>query len=320
MSAAHKDESANAIRDAIREKRERKPVAVSDIEALEASLLADIETFDLDAAERQARQEQSLTHTGGLAEPTLDFPDIVPNASTYIPKPVVAQETPPDAGIPALPNSGGLLGLLRQQADQHRHQEQALSIERSATNTLIDESLKYIFFYLHDLVQQLNVLKPRIPRSYPLADQVVLSGLIWQEGFADYRTQAQSAGAMVELVTFTFQLAGTKPLIVERDGHVQERFRHTLFDYGLKFSCKEFKNERRYIERAEFTIASQLSVSLRWRADFERGLLVFETRNFERLGVSSFSIKPGAIDLALLEELGKMVLGQSSRFRELARR
>jgi hypothetical protein len=193
-------------------------------------------------------------------------------------------------------------------------------VERSASNRLIDESLKYIFFYLHDLVQQLNTLKPEIPRTYVLIDNLALADLAWQEGFADYRTQSQSAGAMMELVTFTFQLTGAKTLVVERDGSVAERFRSALFDYGLKFSCQEFKNERRYVERAEFKISSQLSVSLRWRADFERGVLVFETRNFERLGISLFNVKPSAIDFALLEELGKLVLGQSSRFRDLAKR
>jgi hypothetical protein len=316
MSDVNKDLSANAIRDAIREKRERKPKLVSDIEALEVSLLADIETFDLDAAERRARLEHSASGVGRINDHQLEFPEIVPTPVLYVPK---AAEEPAQAPLQE-PQSGGLLGMLRQQADQHRRSEQVLSVERSASNRLIDESLKYIFFYLHDLVQQLNTLKPVIPRAYVLTDNLALVDLAWQEGFADYRTQSQSAGAMMELVTFTFQLTGAKPLVIERDGTVAERFRSSLFDYGLKFSCQEFKNERRYVERAEFKINSQLSVSLRWRADFERGVLVFETRNFERLGISLFNVKPSAIDFALLEELGKLVLGQNSRFRELAKR
>jgi hypothetical protein len=56
-------------------------------------------------------------------------------------------------------------------------------------------------FLSHDLVQQLNIVKPAIPRDYTAAGDVGFTGLVWQEGFADYRTQSQSAGAMVELVT-----------------------------------------------------------------------------------------------------------------------
>lgn len=316
MNEADKNSSANAIRDAIRQKHERKTEVVSDINALEASLLADIDIFDLDAAERRARHGPSAD--AEMTDHQLEFPEIVSTPIAYVPKVVVA-EVPLQAPMPE-PQIGSLLSGLRQQADQHRRQEKVLSTERTASNHLIDRALKFIFFYLHDLVQQLNTLKPEIPRTYLLADNLQLANLVWQEGFTDYRTQSQSAGAMMELVTFSYQLAANKPLVVERDGPVVERFRSTLFDYGLKYSCKEFKSERLYVERAEFQISSQLSVSIRWRADFERGVLVFETRNFERLGVSLFNVKPGAVDLALLEELGKLVLGQNSCFRELAKR
>ena len=57
------------------------------------------------------------------------------------------------------------------------------------------------WLFLHDLVQQLNIVKPPVQREYVAAGDVMFSGLVWQEGFADYRTQSQSRGAMVELVT-----------------------------------------------------------------------------------------------------------------------
>jgi hypothetical protein len=107
---------------------------------------------------------------------------------------------------------------------------------------------------------------------------------------------------------------------VERDGPSVERFRTTLFDFGLAFNCKEFKNERSYVERADFQIASDISVSARWRADFTKGLILLETRNLERLGSALYTLRPQAIDQALLEDFGRLVIGQSNRFRELAKR
>jgi hypothetical protein len=58
-------------------------------------------------------------------------------------------------------------------------------------NEGIDQALKHVFFYLHELVQQLNIVKPAIPREFPLIEQYVLDHLDWQEGFADYRTRAK---------------------------------------------------------------------------------------------------------------------------------
>jgi hypothetical protein len=322
MNQSDKDMTASVIRDAIREKHQRKSLPAADIEALEASLLADIETFDLDAAERRARQDASANAFAGMVDPAVEYPEIVP-----APPPRVSPKTSSNVNVAAdemapvpFSETGSLLDQLRQQAAIQQHDETLVQSERSAGNKLIDETLKFIFFYLHDLVQQLNILKPAIPRTYSLAEKFELNKLVWQDGFADYRTQAQSVGAMLELVTLTYHLQAPDSLKMERGGEVAERFRTMLFDFGLQFSFKEFKNDRRYVERVEFEIQRQLSVSVRWRADYKRGLLVFESRNFERLGGISFTVRPGAVDFALLEDLSKLILGQPSRFRELAKR
>jgi hypothetical protein len=318
MGHPDKSDTSSAISDAIRAKRERKSGLAEDIASLEASLLADIEAFDLDAAERRAQREQNTSSAAGMSDPSLVFPEIAP--ASVAPRPSSAPATAPtvDPVYPA--ESGSLLDQLRRQAERRQRELHTALAERTSTNEAIDQALKHLFFYLHDFVQQLNIVKPAIPRDYPLLEKYVLSQLAWQEGFADYRTQSQSAGALVELVTFSYRLVGAGLPVIERDGPAVERFRAMIFDFGLPFTCKEFKNERSYVERAEFHIRSELSVSARWRADFANGLLILETRNLERLGSIVYSIAPTAIDQALLEGFGRLVLGQPNRFRDLAKR
>jgi hypothetical protein len=212
------------------------------------------------------------------------------------------------------------LDQLRKRAEVRQREIHSALTERTSTNDAIDQALKHLFFYLHELVQQLNIIKPDIPRTYPLIEKFELHQLLWQEGFADYRTQSQSAGALVELVTFSYHLNGSSTLHIERDGPSVERFRTMLFDFGLPFTYKEFKNERSYVERAEFEIRSDVSVSVRWRADFSKGVITLETRNLERLGSAIYSIRPQLVDQALLDDFGRLVLGQPNRFRELIKR
>lgn len=320
MSTSDNNDAQSAIRDAIRAKRERKSGVEEDIAALEASLIADIEAFDLDAAERRARREQATSSGAGMSDPALVFPEIVP---TSTPRRANAQAVTPAqaAQVPETKASpGNLLDQLRHQAELRQREAHSALAERTANNEAIDQALKHLFFYLHEFVQQLNILKPAISRQYQLVDQHVLGSLTWQEGFADYRTQSQSAGALVELVTFSYRLIGAPLPPIERDGPSVERFRTTLFDFGLPFTCKEFKNERSYVERAEFNIASEISVSARWRADFAKGVLILETRNLERLGSAVYTLRPQAVDQALLEEFGRLILSQPNHFRDLARR
>lgn len=323
MSHSEKSGPLSTIAEAIRAKRERKTGTAQDIAELEAALLADIENFDLDAAERRAKREYLANSEVGMADPTLVFPEIAPDrpAAASPEKPLqIVQNV--DAAPPATrPEAGtSLLDQLRQQAEVRQREIHSALTERTSTNEAIDQALKHLFFYLHELVQQLNIVKPGIPRDYPLIEQYVLNRLEWQEGFSDYRTQSQSAGALVELVTFSYHLKGPKSLCIERDGPSVERFRTTLFDFGLPCTCKEFKNERSYVERAEFDIRCDVSVSARWRADFAKGVILLETRNLERLGSALYTVHPHAVDQALLDDFGRLVLAQPNHFRELAKR
>ena len=320
MGTSEKTTDSNRILDAIRAKRDRRTGKVGNIEALEASLVADIENFDLDEAERLARREQLASLGSGMADASLAFPEIVPagTARSLERRQGTVQGDQSPQGIIS---GSSLLGQLRQQAAVRQGELHIERVERTAINNALDQALKYLFFYLHDLIQQLNIVKPAIPRDYTAAEDVVFRDLLWQEGFADYRTQSQAAGAMVELVTLSLQLASPKGFTIDRDGAAVERLRTALFDYGLQFSCKEFRNERSFVERAEYYIAGQISVSARWKADFANGTLTLETRNLERLGSAIHAkIRPEAIDQALLDEFGRLVLGLPNSFRDLTRR
>lgn len=324
MSNSEKPAPLSAILEAIRAKRERKTGTGKDIAELEASLLADIETFDLDAAERRARREYLANSGAGMTDPMLVFPEVAPARPAAKPVEINTADAklaePPKQEESELKVGSSFLDQLRQQAEVRQREMHSALAERTSTNEAIDQALKHLFFYLHELVQQLNIIKPDVPRDYPLIEQFELNQLSWQEGFADYRTQSQSAGALVELVTFSYHLSGNTTLHVERDGPSVERFRAMLFDFGLPFTYKEFKNERSYVERAEFEIRSEVSVSARWRADFSKGVIAIETRNLERLGGALYNVRPQFVDQALLDDFGRLVLGQPNRFRELAKR
>ena len=321
MSRLDKNETTSAIADAIRAKRDNHSKTASEIAQLEEALLADIENFDFDAARRQAQHQHVHRAAAGMLNVNLAFPEIAPTAPDFHPVRKSPSPTPAaPASEPTPISNAGFLDNLKRQAALRQQELHSAETERTLLNESIDNGLKQIFFFLHEMVQQLNIVKPDIPRRYPLIEKLELDNMIWQEGFADYRTQSQSEGALVELVTFTYQISTPKNIIIERDGPMVDRFRSQLFDYGLQFSCKEYRNERRHVERAEFNIQSQLSISARWRADYAQGKILLETRNLERLGSIPYTIRPELIDQDLLDAFGALAIGQPNRFRELIRR
>lgn len=318
---ADKEETASAISAAIRAKQTPRERFAADIQSLETAILAEIESFDLDAAFSEARREQIANATTGTAVRGPQFPEIVPEARAHqaaISKPVAIAEAHQPLTI--APVSSSLLDQLRQQAELQQQASRHAEAERSVVNEALDAALNYLFYYFHEFVQQLNILKPVIARDYPLIEDQLLKDLSWQTGFADFRTQSPSAGSLIELVLFNYRLHGQGLPPIRREAAGVERFRNRLFDAGLPFTCEEFRNDRRYVEHADFHIRSEISVSTRWRADFENGKIILEARNLERLGSTSFTLSPASIDQALLDEFGRLVLGQANHFRELAQR
>lgn len=317
--------TASAIQEALRAKREKpKSRLLAEIEEMEASLLRDIDNFDFDAASREALAD-SAAATGLLTDASLVFPAIAPAgvaARAASPRPVPVETASPLAPVLEAQEESApsLLDQLRKQAESHQKNEQEANARRQSNGEVLDKALRQVFRYLHQLVEQLNVLKPAVAREFPIIDPLKLSGLSWQQGFADYRTQGESAGAWYESVNFSYKLKGEQSLRSEREGPAVERFHAMLFDFGLQFECKEKRNERNYLEKAEFTIRNELAVNVRWRADYERGQILVEARNLERLGNTMHALMPAAIDQALLDAFGRLLLGQPSRFRELVRR
>ncbi len=312
------------IADAIRAKRDRRTTLSvgEELEALEASLLADIESFDLDATARQVlAQEQQVRGTGLVTEVNMNFPHIVGEGVEQGLKAPEVPQPPLEVKEDGLHlNSGGLLEQLRHEVERRQHQDEVDQGKLSQLEGVLDQALHQVFAYLHELVQQLNVIKPPIPRIYPVVGEQELKGLVWQEGFCDFRTRPQSAGATMEFVSFNYRLAGGQHLVMERDGTVAESFRHRLFDLNLNVKVDEFRNERRYLERARFTVAPEVRVSTRWEADYQTGKLLITTRNLERLGSSRYTLSPEEVSQAMLDEFGRLILGQPHQFPKLLSR
>lgn len=321
MSKHDTPDALSEIRRAIQSKRDGYTEQTLDLAAFETSLLADIAAFGFDATEKPSCRHEHVTIAGaGKVDTTMAFPKIGLTGSKPAPAPSKPAEMPREQPKQHPENRGNLLDQLRRQADTQQRELHSAIAQKNSANDGIDQALKGLFFYLHDFVQQLNVIKPEVPREYPLLDTLTLKRMSWQEGFADYRKQSDGANALTELVTFSYALSGPGSIIIEREGQAIERLRTMLFDFGLQFTCKEFRNARRFVERVEFAIQPQLSVNTRWRADFDKGVIILETRNLERLGSALFTIAPQRLDDALLDEFGRLILGEPNRFRELTRR
>ena len=311
------------IADAIRAKREGSShkLIKDELEAMEALLLADLDSFDPAAVARQMDAETPRPRISQQRTSfDLNYPDINANAAgrpAATPAPTASpSKTNAPQPTPAPPKiaAPSLLDQLRQQAEATVHRQHTEDENLAKKQASLDIALRQVFSYLHELVQQLNVLKPAIPRRYHVAGSLELAGMVWQQGFADYRSRPESAGAQLESVSFNYQLRGGEGLVIERDGMVADNFRKFLFERNLNVVMEEFRNDRHYVEKARFTIAPEIKVNIRWEADARSGKLLVHTRNLERLGSATYQLAPETLNQSLLDEFGRLILDQPQHF------
>lgn len=257
----------------------------------------------------------------------LSFPDLTqppPEPKKNIAKAVAERavgltQSQVSSGGAAAP--GSLLDRLRQQAETLER----TSIQRDTDAEMrafhLSASLGAAFHYLNDLVKQLNIIKPAVPKEFVFPGNIVFSDMSWVEGATDFRMlPTATEDRLYEIVTVRLRLAAPRQLQAERDTLGVEPLRKMLHDFNIVFQIEERKNRRNQTESATFTFLCEVKAGFQIRADYESNQLILRTRNIDRFGVMEFRLQAGDLTQIALDELAQLMLGQPSRFLKLFRR
>jgi hypothetical protein len=287
-----------------------------------SQLLAEIEEFSRNGPCVSAEPAKPELHRETLAFPDLNKPAAAAAQSSQLPRPAVS----PAPTLEAPSSLGGssadsLLARLKQQAQSLQQGADERGAQLNAQAQKLSASLGGAFHYLDDLIKQLNIIKPAIPKEFIFPGNIVFAGMNWVEGAADFRmVPSASDDRRFESLTARFRLASPQQLTVERDALGVESLRKTLHDHNIVFKMEEKQNARNQVERARFTFPCEIRAGFLIKADYEAGNLILRTRNVERFGMMEFKLQPDDLNQETLDELTKLFLGEKSRFLTMYRR
>jgi hypothetical protein len=219
------------------------------------------------------------------------------------------------------PAAGSLLSRLKQQAQTVQSTVVLRDADAEMRALHLSASLGAAFHYLNDLIKQLNIIKPAVPKEFVFPGNIVFAGMSWVEGAADFRMlPTATEDRLYETMTARFRLAGSGQIQVERDALGVEPLRKQLHDANIAFQLEERKNKRSQVESGLFTLPCEMRAGFLIKADYEANSLVLRTRNIERFGMMEFRLQAGDLTQTALDELAQLMLGQESRFLKLFRR
>ncbi len=288
-----------------------------------AQLLDDIEAFSLNGPPVPVDTVPKPIFT----RDKLTFPDLTQLAPEQ-PRNIARASAERAVGLthgqapsPGAPASGSLLDRLRQEAQTLQRSTVKRDAEGEMRAFHLSASLEAAFHYLNDLVKQLNIIKPAVPKEFTFPGNIVFSDMSWVEGAADSRMlPTATEDRLYETVTVRFRLAAPRQLHAERDTLGVEPLRKMLHDFNIVFKTEERKNKRNQTESATFSFPCEVKAGFQIKADYESNHLVLRTRNIDRFGVMDFHLQAGDLTQAALDELAQLMLGQPSHFLKLFRR
>jgi len=226
---------------------------------------------------------------------------------------------PAAAPKPAPERPGGLLDRLRTQAE-------ALEItggtDDTATATLmrrfdVERRMRAGFAFYQELVRYLGVVKPAVGHEYRLDGMGGFSRAKIADAFVDQRQRRDGGRAWIESVMLTLVAVSPQPLRLESAAGEAGALLERLAAANLRYESEAPPDAG---GATTLTVAGEITIHVRVMADRDRGRIAFLCRNVGGFGTSSYVVDARAVEDSIFEEFANHVLGQPSRFLQLARR
>lgn len=210
----------------------------------------------------------------------------------------------------------GLLDDLKKQAEIARTHENVQRSVHAENVQAVEEAMQRTFIYLHDVLEQLKVIRPTNPIIYRLPGIGELSDLAYADSFVSYRTKLIADKEFYDCIELFILWRSPDDLSVDRDmPAAAEKVRELLWRANVRFEENEQRGAQGTTVLTRFRIPRAMRMGVTIRADYAERRLVLITKNLLRTGADDFAFLVDECNEKLLEDIVRMLLGQPSDFR-----
>ena len=183
--------------------------------------------------------------------------------------------------------------------------------------------LKEIYEYWREFVELIKVIQPDFPEVINLPSIGDMTGLKILSPYSDYRLKAQvnqSFSDEIEYATIFFFYRAPQLFSFKKEvGAIANRVKDLLWRYGIVHTAEGIKNEQERIVEIDFSIPWQVKGAVTVTPLPKSKALHFSLKNIGKLGETELEMPFDQIDTIFLDELSKLLLGQTNDFWRLAK-
>lgn len=275
------------------------------------ALLDDLEQSIADFDQRLGGVEESPSITG-LRSSGQRYPDIEPEARRQLsPAAPVAGAGNADAAVVSEAPAVDLLAELAQAAASRSVDDAETQRRQLELTERLHQDLKTVFDYLNQLIRHANTLKPVLPRSYRLDARNSFDGLVWHDGFVDYRSTSRFDRSYYEQILFQVSYRAPAPLAAVCPADQAGIVRKELELVNLRIQREEPVMLPEGGPGVRYVLPDAIPLHLAVQADFSNDALTFRCRNAGNFGPTAYRLPGGSITRPLLDGIGLVLLGRS---------
>jgi len=178
----------------------------------------------------------------------------------------------------------------------------------------IDARLRKAFRWLEQAITYLNGLKPPIDHRFDLGYGFVFDSPRFARGSVGQHERRIVGFPVIEEINVYYEIAASKPLSIEVPPGWVAFAEKTLGAFGLEYTCRREEERDGTLRKCIYSVAPVIPARISFRVDYQTGLVTVTLVNVDRLERVTLEFPSAAIEVAVLEDLVRLILGRDSAF------
>ena len=207
-----------------------------------------------------------------------------------------------------------LLDELRQRSEAMRAERAAARLPEEKSRHEIDGALWRVYRWLDEAMGHLEVIRPDVRHTFRLGDYLIFDRLQLDSGFAAFRRHGLATADRLEQVEMFYRLAAPKPAVVRVSPMAAVSVEERLRAAALHFHSETELDKDKVVRNTVFHVDPTIRASVRFKPDYRRQAIGVMLRNVDRFESVLLDFEPSGIDEPALEDLVRLVLGESNGF------
>jgi hypothetical protein len=182
----------------------------------------------------------------------------------------------------------------------------------------IDARMRKAFRWLEQAIGYLNGLKPPIDHTYDLGYGYAFESPRFKHGSVGQHERRIVGYPVLEAIDVYYEIAASKPLSIEVVPGWVAFAAKTLDAFGLNYTTRREEGADGSLQKCVFSVPPVIPARVSFRIDHRQGLVTVSLANVDRLERVTLEFASTDIDVPVLEDLVRLMLGHDAKFLQRA--